>query len=127
MADEGAATNQVKSYTSGTQGRVLCSARGQHWVIDESASAGGPGEAIGPVEAFLSGISACAVGMIERLAIESKVPLKWAEVTVDELRHMEARPARDNLTVLEEVRLRIDLTGPSQEQGQELVEAYKRR
>ncbi len=127
MADEGAATNRVRSITSGTPGRVLCSARGQHWVVDEPASAGGPGEAVGPVEAFFSGISACAVGMVERLAIESEVPLQWAEVSIEELRHREARPARDNLTVLDEVRLRFDLTGPSQEQGQELVEAYKRR
>ncbi len=47
-------TAQVQTYSSGTPGRALCSARTNHFVADDLAAHGGPGEALNAAELFLS-------------------------------------------------------------------------
>ena len=101
----------VRSYSSGTPGRALCNARNHHFVVDDYAFNGGPGEEIGAGEAFLSGISACAVNMLERLATESQMPLKWTDVTVEATRDNEVDPVHENVSVYDAVHLRFELTG----------------
>ena len=117
----------VRSYSSGTSGRALCNARNHHFVVDDYSYNGGPGEEIGAGEAFLSGIAACAVNMLERLARDSHVPLKWTDVTVDATRDSDAIPIHENLSVYDAVDLHFELTGVDDDQAQELVETYKRR
>jgi len=118
---------RVRSYSSGTQGRALCQARNHHFVVDDYAYNGGPGDEIGAGEAFLSGITACAVNMLERLARDSQVPLKWTDVTIEATRDSQAPPVYENLSVYNEVNMHFELTGLDDDQAQELVETYKRR
>ena len=120
-------TTTVRSYSSGTPGRALCNARNHHFVVDDYDYNGGPGEEIGAGEAFLSGVSACAVNMLERLARESEIPLKWTDVTVEATRDSGATPVHENVSVYDTVHLRFDLAGVNDEQARELVETYKRR
>ena len=63
-------TYVAETYSSGTRGRALSKIRTNHFVVDDPASLPyeGPGEAPNAGEIFLSGITACAVLMIERLA-----------------------------------------------------------
>ena len=107
-------TSSARSYSSGTQGRSIANVRTQHYVIDDADYSGGPNEAITAAEAFLSGITACAVLMLERMARERDIPLIWSDIS-------EVHAAYDS------VRMRFELTGPSEEQARELVEVYKRR
>ena len=72
---------KVRSYSTGTLGRAICNSRIHHWVADDSG-----GEEIGAGELFLSGISACAVNMVERLAKEGQMPLDWMDVSVEAYR-----------------------------------------
>src|SRR6266478_4693434 len=53
----------VHTYSTGTPGRAICNARTHHFVSDDVG-----GDAVGAGELFLSGVSACAVNMVERLA-----------------------------------------------------------
>ena len=117
----------VRSYSSGTRGRALCNARNHHFVVDDYDHNGGPGEEIGAGEAFLSGVSACAVNMLERLAIESQIPLRWTDVTVEATRDSAAHPIHKHVSVYDTIRLRFDLVGVNIEQANDLVETYKRR
>ena len=66
---------KVRSYSTGTLGRAICNARTHHFVADDAG-----GEEVGAGELFLSGISACAVNMVERLAKEQHIPLQWMDV-----------------------------------------------
>ena len=50
------------------------------------------GEEVGAGELFLSGISACAVNMVERLANQDKTPLQWMDVSVEAYRDPDKRP-----------------------------------
>jgi uncharacterized OsmC-like protein len=72
---------KVRSYSTGTLGRAICNARTHHFVADDAG-----GEEVGAGELFLSGISACAVNMVERLAKEQHIPLQWMDVGVEAYR-----------------------------------------
>ena len=121
------AVTTARSYSSGTKGRCLNSARANHFVIDDTASNGGPDEAIAPTEAFLSGLTSCAVLMLERLSREQEIPLKWIDVSVEVRLDREAPRVNDMYLVNERVRMRFEMAGPSEAQARELVETYKRR
>ena len=119
-------TAQVRTYSSGTPGRALCSARANHFVADDLASHGhsGPGEAINAAELFLSGITACAVLMMERLAQASSFPLQRAEVSMEG--SIDTQAVREGPPVLDRAHMRFELVGLNEAQAKEMVETYKR-
>ena len=119
-------TAQVRTYSSGTPGRALCSARANHFVADDIAAHGhgGPGEAINAAELFLSGITACAVLMMERLARASSFPLRRADVSMEGSIDTEA--VREGPPVLDRAHMRFELVGLTEAQAKEMVETYKR-
>ena len=110
----------VRSYSTGTLGRSICNARNHHWVADDSG-----GEEIGAGELFLSGISACAVNMIERLASEGEIPLDWMDVSFEAYRDMDAEPAER--TLYEDIRIHFQMWGIADSDGENLVDTWKRR
>lgn len=63
MAD--VTTTTVTSVSTATKGRVINSARHNHWVID---SPSGPAEAVSTGESFLAGLSSCAVTLVQAVA-----------------------------------------------------------
>ncbi|HEY8476637.1 MAG TPA: OsmC family protein [Chloroflexota bacterium] len=120
MAEE-LLVNRVQSTTIGIPGRAVSSARTNHLVVDEPPHAGGPGEAITPVEAFLAGVSACGVLLVEGEARRLGVPLQRAQATIEGVR------SRSNPGDFQAVNLRFEIVGPTPEQAEQLVEHYKRR
>lgn len=111
---------QVRSYSTGTQGRAICNARTHHWVADDSG-----GEEVGAGELFLSGISACAVNMVERLAREDRMPLDWMDVSVEAYRDPDKSPGE--VSVYDDIRVHFQMWGVDDDQGQRLVDTWKRR
>ena len=69
------AQSQIRSYkvdarSTDTFGRVLCTARNHHFIVDGPVQNGCPGEAVNPGELFLAGVaassgSACASGSLD--------------------------------------------------------------
>src|SRR5262245_53613288 len=118
-------TARVQTYTSGTPGRALSSARANHFVIDDLASHGGPGEAINAAELFLSGITGCAVLMMERLARANNLPLKRTDVRMEGT--IDTQAQREGPPVLDSARMQFTLVGLTNSQAKELVDTYKRR
>ena len=82
----------VHTYSSGTHGRAICNARTHHFVSDDVG-----GDAVGAGELFLSGVSACAVNMVERLAKQDQIPLQWMHVRVEAYRAPDASPGASRL------------------------------
>ena len=87
---------------------------------------GCPGEAVTPVEAFLAGVGACGVELLQVIAKERGAPLLSARVTITGEMDR-ANPVRPDFALFNTVRLRFDLQGVTSEQGKELVEAFKGR
>ena len=65
----------VAARTTDVFGRVLCSARTHHFVVDGPVQNGCPGEEITPPELFLSSVAACGVELVQVIARDSNVAI----------------------------------------------------
>lgn len=116
----------VRARSTDVFGRVLCSARDQHFVADGPEANGCPGEAPTPPELFLSGVASCAVELVAVLARAQDVPLGAVRASISGAIDPDA-PVRDDVSVFNAVRLSFELDGVTQQQGAGLVEAFKGR
>jgi uncharacterized OsmC-like protein len=112
----------VRASSTDVLGRVLCSARDHHFVIDGPVQNGAPGEELTPAEAFLAGVAACAVELIQ--SFEPSLTSVRAEIegVLDR-----DDPVREDVTVFNSVRLRIQLEGVERDEAERLVERFKGR
>src|SRR5438034_4814736 len=117
---------EVDARSTDTFGRVLCGCRNHHFVADGPVQNGCPGEAITPAELFLSGVAACRVELIQVLAKGLDVPLRSVTATIEATQDPSA-PIRSDVNLFNTVRINLELSGVSQEQGQDLVDRFKRR
>lgn len=72
-------TTEVRSSSTAIPGRTVNSARHNHFVID---SPSGPGEALGTGEAFLAGIAACGVTLVQAAAKTDGISLGALSVDI---------------------------------------------
>jgi uncharacterized OsmC-like protein len=116
----------IAARSTPTFGRVLCSARTHHFIIDGPVANGCPGEELTPPEAFLSGVAACGVELVQVIAREQSVSV--GDITVD-IRALvdRSRPVRPDVTVFNSVQMRFRLRGVSAERAGGLIEQFKRR
>jgi len=117
---------EVSARSTDIFGRVLCTARDHHFIVDGPVTNGCPGEEVTPVELFLSAVAACGVELVHVIAREQNAPLERVAVraygSVDR-----TRQARTDVTTLNSVRLDFTLTGTDAAQAAMLVDAFKRR
>jgi uncharacterized OsmC-like protein len=111
---------KVRSYSTGTLGRAICNARTHHFVADDAG-----GEEVGAGELFFSGIGACAVNMVERIANQGSIPLDWMDVGVEAYRDPDKAPG--DRTLYDAIRISFEMWGVDDDQAHELVETWKRR
>ena len=110
----------VETYSSGTHGRAICNARTHHWVADD-----GGGDAVGAGELFLSGITACAVNMVERIALTDDAPVDFMEVSAEAFRDSDTTPG--DVSLYADVRIHFKIWGVDDDQGNYLVDTWKKR
>ena len=116
----------VKARSTDTHGRVMCSVRNHHFVIDGPVQNGCPGEEVTPAELFLTGIAACGVELIQAFAKSDQVPLSGVKVEIDGVLDR-GNPVRSDLSVLNAVHLRFQFSGVTAAQGAALIDRFKRR
>ena len=107
-------------------GRVLCSARNHHFIIDGPVQNGFSGEEMTPAEMFLSGVASCGVELVQMLAKQQEIPLQGISNSIKGIIDR-GNPVRPDFTVFNTVRLEFHLQGVTEEQGTQLIEAFKRR
>jgi uncharacterized OsmC-like protein len=116
----------VSGASTDTFGRVLCSARNHHVVVDGPEQNGCPGEEITPVEVFLAAVAACGVELVQVIAKGEKLPLKKAAVEITSTQDR-SRPVRPDVSLLNSVQVKFKLEGVSQQEGERLIAAFKQR
>jgi uncharacterized OsmC-like protein len=125
------AQGEVRNYavharSTDTFGRVLCNVRNHHFIVDGPAQNGAPGEEVTPAELFLTGIAACGVELLQSFAKAEQIPLRGVKVdiagTLDR-----GNPVRPDLSVLNSVHLRFQLSGVTETQGTLLIDRFKGR
>ena len=126
MAAAGTRSYAVDARSTDVFGRVLLSARDQHFVVDGPIQNGCPGEAVTPGEIFLAGVAACGVELVQVFAREEDLPLSSVRVAADGEIDLD-NPVRPDVRVFNRVHLSFELGGVTQEQAEHLVERFKGR
>ncbi len=116
----------AEAQSTDTFGRVMCSARNHHFVVDGPVQNGCPGEAVTPPEAFLTGVAACGVELLQVIARELGLPIPSARVRIEGTVDRD-HPVRPDLTLFNEVRLRFSVSGVTRDQATDLVDRFKKR
>jgi uncharacterized OsmC-like protein len=117
---------EVRASSAPTFGRVLCSARNHHFVVDGPVQNGCPGEALTPPELFLSAIASCGVELLHVIARDEGTPLEHVDVAVTGTVDRSRQPRAD-VTVFTAVRLQFTIRGAEGGRAAALVEGFKRR
>jgi uncharacterized OsmC-like protein len=117
---------EVRARSTDIFGRVLCSARDHHFIIDGPIQNGCPGEEVTPPEAFLAGVAACGVELLHVIAKADGVPLQRVAATINATVDRGNQP-RTDFTVFNSFRLGLTLFGTDAARAAALVEGFKRR
>src|SRR3954469_13971711 len=72
----------VSARSTSTFGRVECSARTHHFIVDGPVQNGCPGEELTPPELFLSAVASCGVELIHVIARDEKKEFASVEVKI---------------------------------------------
>src|SRR3954469_10500228 len=72
----------VSARSTPTFGRVQCSARNHHFIVDGPVQNNCPGEALTPPELFLSAVASCGVELIHVIAREETKTLGSVELKI---------------------------------------------
>ena len=123
--------DELREYSAGARsteafGRVLCSAREHHFVIDGPIWNGCPGEALTPGEAFLASVAACGVELTQVIGREDGSDVGPVAVRIHGVVDRE-HPVREDLTVFNRVEMRFEISGVDEKQARSLVERMGRR
>ena len=117
---------RVEARSTDTFGRVLGSARQQHFVVDGPVENGCPGEAVTPGEMFLAGVASCGVELVQVIGRARGIEVGGVEVSVEGVIDR-SNPVRQDVSVFNWVRLKFALSGVDEDQARMLVEGFKGR
>ena len=125
------AQSPIRSYTAharstDTFGRVLCTARNHHFIVDGPVQNGCPGEAVNPGELFLAGVAACGVELVQVIAKERQLAPRAIRVDIEGTMDR-SKPVRQDVTVFNAVHLHFHMDGVTQAEAIDLVERFKGR
>lgn len=107
-------------------GRVMCSARNHHFIVDGPVQNGCPGEELTPPELFLSSVAACGVELVHVIAKDEKKSIDSVELKVHAIVDR-SRQARTDFTTFNRVELDFVVSGTDGNTAAALVEGFKRR
>ncbi|HEV8363575.1 MAG TPA: OsmC family protein [Gemmatimonadaceae bacterium] len=117
---------EVRARSTDIFGRVLCSARDHHFIVDGPVQNGCPGEELTPPEVFLSAIAACGVELLHVIAKEQARALGGVRAKIYGRVDRSKQPKKD-VTLFNEVRIEFELSGTDAASAEELVDSFTRR
>ena len=126
MADSTVRQYAAKAASTETFGRVLCSVRNHHYVIDGPEQNGCPGEEVTPAELFLSAVASCGVELVQVIAKADGIPLQAIAVDIDG-KMDRSKPVRPDVSLFNSVKIQFQMKGVSDEDAKHLVEKFKGR
>ena len=107
-------------------GRVMCSARNHHFIVDGPVQNGCPGEELTPPELFLSSVAACGVELVHVIAKDENKRIDSVELKVHAVVDR-GKQQRTDVTTFNRVELDFVVSGADGQTAAALVEGFKRR
>ena len=117
---------RVEARSTDVFGRVLCSARQHHFIVDGPVQNGCPGEEITPVELLLASVAACGVELVTVIAREQGKDIGAVQLGVHAKLDRSVQK-RTDLTVFNSVAFDFTVSGTDGATAAQLVEAFRRR
>ena len=117
---------EIQARSTDIFGRVLCTARSHHFIVDGPVQNGCPGEEVTPPELFLAAVASCGVELLHVIAKADSVPLERVGVQVQG-RVDRGNQSRSDVTLFNSVRIDFQLFGTDGARAAALVEGFKRR
>lgn len=112
--------------STGTFGRVLCTARNHHFIVDGPVQNGCPGEALTPPELLLAAVASCGVELVQVIARDQGARVGTIRLSVDAMVDRSKQP-REDVTVFNSLHMRFRIGGADGATAASLVEGFKRR
>jgi uncharacterized OsmC-like protein len=117
---------ETQAASTAVFGRVVCSARNHHFIVDGPIQNGCPGEELTPAEIFLAGVAACGVELVQVLAKSANIRLQGIAVKIRGTMDR-SKPVRSDVTLFNCVRLEFRMNGINHQEAKQLVEKFKGR
>ena len=126
MTDSSIRQYAARAASTDVFGRVMCSVRNHHYIIDGPEQNGCPGEEVTPAELFLSAVASCGVELVQVIAKSEGIPLQGIAVEIDG-RMDRSKPVRADVSLFNSVKLQFRMTGIADPDAKQLVEKFKGR
>jgi uncharacterized OsmC-like protein len=107
-------------------GRVMCSARNHHFIVDGPVQNGCPGEELTPPEVLLSAVASCGVELIHVIAKEENKKVGTVEIKIHGVVDR-GNQKRQDVTTFTRIELDFTLTGTDDATAKFLVAGFQRR
>src|SRR6516162_11471818 len=126
MADTHLRRYEAKAASTDVFGRVMCTVRNHHYVIDGPEQNGCPGEEVTPGELFLSAVASCGVELVQVIAQSEGIPVKGIAVDIKGVMDR-SNPVRSDVSLFNSVSLHFQIAGVTDADAKSLVEKFKGR
>lgn len=120
-------TSMATSYSSGQPGRAILNARSHYFVVDSPLAFAGPNEEVNPIELLVASLASCACFVCEKAARELNIPLESSRADVSADFDPRAMTGGSDDATIQGFHLSLTFVGPTQEQAEQLVEAFRQR
>ena len=117
---------QAGARSTDTFGRVMCSARDHHFIVDGPVQNGCPAEEVTPPEIFLAAVGSCGVELLQVIARDEGKRIGAVSVQVQGTVDRGNQP-REGVTVFNTMRMRFTIGGTDAATAAALVEGFRRR
>ena len=108
-------------------GRVLMSARGNHWIWDSVPPINGPNEEVNPFDGMLGALIACSMYIYEAVAVENYIPLNHVSSTVTGEFDPRGVAGADVNPRVRAFHITMNVEGPTAEEAAMMAEAVATR
>lgn len=117
---------RVSAKSTDVFGRVQCSARQHHFIVDGPVQNGCPGEELTPPELFLSAAASCGVELVQVIAKDQGTTIGAVSVEIEATVDRGNQPRAD-VTVFSTFHMRFHVGGTDADAARALVDGFKRR
>ena len=107
-------------------GRVMCSARNHHFIVDGPVQNGCPGEELTPPELLLSAVASCGVELIHVIAREESKTVGTVEINIHGVVDR-GKQKRQDVTTFTLIELDFNFTGTDEATAKFLAAGFQRR
>ena len=117
---------RVDAQSTDVFGRVLCSAREHHFIVDGPVQNGCPGEATTPAEHFLTAVATCGVELVQVIARDENVAIGKITLGVDGVVDR-GKQKREGVTTFNSIHLGFRISCTDKATATRLVDGFKKR